>query len=208
MPVRLITAPASEPVTLDEAKAHLRLESAADDAYVEQIITAARQHVEELCWRGLVTQTWELVLEAFAGQDALELPRWTRRHFHMAEPLVLPRGNLAELPEDAPAISSVKYIDPNGVERTLESTEYTADSVSVPGRILPAYGKRWPDTRDQWDAVRVQYVVGWAAEQVPAPLRQAVLLVLAEMYERRTAEVGVMPAVVALCEPYRLNRVG
>jgi uncharacterized phiE125 gp8 family phage protein len=184
---RIVTPPASEPVTLAEAKTHLRLESTADDTYVSTCIQAARQHIEEVCWRGVVTQTWEAVLEGFPCGNEVELPG----------------GNLG-------ATSSVTYVDADGVSQTLATTIYEADTVSVPGRLLLAYGQSWPATRCQWNAVRVRYTVGWAVADVPAPIKQALLLLVAQLYEHRVPEITgtiVSPvrfAVDALLSPYRL----
>lgn len=189
MRLRVVTPPASEPVTLVEAKAHLRLEGTDDDTYVSALIQAARQHVEEVCWRGVVTQTREAVLECFPDSDGVELPG----------------GNLA-------SITSVTYTDADGASQTLATSVYEADTVSVPGRMLLAYDQSWPSTRSQWDAVRVRYVVGWAVADVPAPLKQALLLLVSQLYEHRTPEVtGVSMgkvgfAVDALLSPYRLVR--
>lgn len=215
MPARLITPAGDEPVTLDEAKDQLRLETSLDDTQVEGLMRAAREYVEQVCWRGLLQQTWELVLNGFHGEDARELPAWSRPHFSFCQPIKLPMGQLATLEDDDPAVISVKYIDQTGVERTLDPAEYTVDNVSVPGRILPAYSKSWPATRDQWDAVRVQYVVGWAdGDTVPGALKQAILMLISQMYEHRTPEVtGAIIAKVqfsfdSLLAPYRINQVG
>jgi uncharacterized phiE125 gp8 family phage protein len=188
MRLRLVTPPAAEPVTLAEAKAHLRIEGAEDDAYVTALIQAARQHVEEVCWRGLVTQEWEAVLEGFPD-GALELPK----------------GNLA-------SIASITYVDSAGATQTLAPATYEADTVSVPGRLLLAYGQSWPSTRCQWDAVRVRYTVGWAAGEVPTPIRQALLLLVAQLYEHRTVDEDralSRPSftVDVLLAPYRLVRL-
>jgi uncharacterized phiE125 gp8 family phage protein len=189
MRLRVVTPPASEPVTLAEAKAHLRLEGTEDDTYVTALIQAARQHAEEVCWRGVVTQTWEVVLEHFPDCEAVDLPG----------------GNLG-------AISSVTYVDADGAEQALNADAYGADAVSVPGRLVLAYNETWPSTRCQWDAVRVRYTVGWAVADVPAPIKQALLLLVSQMYEHRTPEVmGGTPgkvdfAVDALLAPYRLVR--
>lgn len=191
MPARPVTPPDGEPIGLDEAKAHLRLETALDDVYLGGLIAAARHYAEEYCRRGIMQQTWELVLDAFPACEGF---------------IELPRGQLAtELEEDAPAVTSVTYIDVDGVERTLATTEYVIDDVEVPGRVRLAFGKSWPATRAQWDAVRIEYIIGWpTADDVPAPVKQALLLALAEMYEKRTPEVGEMPAVTALLSPYRI----
>lgn len=197
MPTTLITAPADEPVTLAEAKSHLRLEHALDDAAVTAAITAARQWVEEVCWRGLVTQTWERVESAFPADSSLALER---------QGLELPMGNLV-------SVTSLKYIDPDGVERTaVLNTDYVIDTVNVPGRVRRAYAKSWPSVRSQWDAVRCRYVVGWATGEVPKPLKNALLLLVSQLYEHRTPEVTgtiiskVAFAVEALIAPYRLVR--
>jgi uncharacterized phiE125 gp8 family phage protein len=188
--LRLTTAPASEPVTLAEAKAHLRIEHTLDDTYIEVLIAAARQHVEAHCWRGLITQTWELVLEQFPD-DTIGV--------------VLPKGRVA-------SITSVKYIDTDGVEQTCAADVYDLDNDSEPSRLLLAYDQDWPSTRDQWDAVRIRYVVGTDAANVPAAVKQAVLMLVSQMYEHRTPEVvgtivsPVKFAVDALLAPHRLAR--
>jgi len=209
VPFRLVEPSELTPVTVDEAKKQLRLETPDDDDQVERLIGAATKYIEERCWRGLMQQQWELVLPGFCGPSALELPGWVRGQFKMNEALKLPRGHLATLDEeDGPAVESVKYIDPNGVERTLDVGDYSVDNVSLPPVLRPAYGKSWPSTRDQWDAVRILYTVGWGIDEVPEDVKQAVLLAVSEMYEKRTPEIGEMPAVMALIGPYRLNEVG
>ncbi len=216
MPVRLITPPASEPVTLAEAKTQLRLEESLDDEFVLGLIATARAFVEQAAWRGLVTQTWELVKGSFAGEDTLELGFRGRRFLGENTGLVnvgpgslpwieLPKGNLG-------TVTSIKYIDPTGVEQTLASTEYTADAASEPGRIRLAYGKAWPQTREQWDAVVIRYTVGWAVTTNvwagPAPLKQAVLLMLSALYEGRApAVVEPGSTLDMMISPYRLFRL-
>jgi uncharacterized phiE125 gp8 family phage protein len=112
------------------------------------------------------------------------------------------------------AADAVKYIDQNGVQQTLAPSVYTLDNVSVPARLQLAYGQAWPMTREQWDAVRIQYVVGWAnAAAVPPPIIQAMLILIAAMYEFRTPEVDARSlakvgfSVDALLQPYRLVRL-
>ncbi len=216
MPVQLITPPAAEPITLQQAKDHLRLETAFDDAQVNGAILGARMYVEEICWRGLVTQVWELVLERFPGETdcygalipGSSSPFGLSTHqayLRAAEGIEVPKGNLV-------SVGSVKYLEPAaGAVTTLASSEYLVDTVSVPGRIRLAYGKSWPAHRAQWDAIRIQYTVGWAAEAVPQPIKQAMLLLISHLYENRTLEVPgrltpVQFAVDSLLAPYRLAR--
>ncbi len=161
MPAQLITPPVAEPVTLADAKAHLRLDTALDDDYVKSLITMARQYIEEVCWRGLVTQTWELTLDSFQGEDTLELGQRGRRVAGAGGTgfTELPRGNLSSsgflpwivLPKGTlQKVTSIKYIDANGTQQTLAATEYTVDTVEVPGRVRLAFGKYWPWTFTAW----------------------------------------------------------
>jgi uncharacterized phiE125 gp8 family phage protein len=190
--VHLITAPASEPVTLAEAKVHLRLEHALDDSTVTSNIVAARDQVEQFTWRQLVKQTWELVLDGFPACGWVDLPKG---HLYKTSPII-----------------SVKYLDPDRVLQTLADTEYEADAVSVPGKLRLADGKSWPSTRDTWNAVRIQYQVGWDVADVPALLKAAVLVAVAEMYEHRDPIlVGTISSELPinaqrLARGYRLNR--
>lgn len=190
MLTRLVTPPAEEPVTLAEAKAHLRLEHDLDDSYVSTLITAARQYVEEYLWRAVLTQTWELVMDGFpVGVDWIELPK----------------GELQD-------VDSVDYLDSEGVAQ--DWADYDIDFASIPGRIRLIFGGSWPSgVRSAWNSVVIRYVVGWEApEDVPAPIKQAILLLVSQLYENRTPEVtGVTVSAIAfsakaLLAPYRIAR--
>lgn len=167
MGLNLITAPAVEPVTLTEAKAHLYVTHPDDDTLIAAYIAAARMDAENRLARALVTQTWELTLDAFHA--VIELP--------MA-PLA--------------SVTSIKYLDSAGVEQTLDPASYYADTDSEPGAIVPGYGLVWPATRDQRNAVRVRYVAGYGADGtfVPASIRQWILLRIGALYENRESAVA------------------
>lgn len=190
MVTRLATAPASEPITLTEAKDHLRLEVGDDDAHVTDAIASARQWAEEYLWRGIVEQVWELFDKGFPCADEFELPK----------------GNLK-----ANSVT-VKYLDASGTLQTLSSSLYLVDTASVPGRILLPFGGVWPTTLCQWNALQVTYTVGWAVGSVPGPIKSALKLLISHFYEFRTPEVigasvaEVPFSVKALLDPYRLAR--
>lgn len=220
MTPRVVIEPAVEPVTLTEAKKHLRLEVNDDDADVMRMIVAARQHIEKVCWRGLVAQTLELTLPGFYEQIA-DSPAWSMRFFRQDRPVPLPGGHLTavdELPTESPALTTpvrwVKYLDAaEGALQTLSPSAYEVDSAARPGALRPIYGGQWPDTLDRWNAVTIRYVVGWKAASVPGALKQAILLLVSQMYEHRTPEVSgtiiarVNFSVNSLTEPFRFSRV-
>ena len=188
MAIKVITEPTTEPVSLQECKDHLRIVHDDEDTLIEAYAKAARRYVEQvLCWRALITQELELVLDNFQSQ------------------FKLPRPPLQE-------ITSIKYTDKDGTEHTVDADNYIVDTDSEPGRIVPAYGKSWPtDTLEPINAVRIRYKAGYGdnAEDVPQELRQAILILTAHFYEMREPVVvgqtvaNVPWTVEALSLPYR-----
>jgi uncharacterized phiE125 gp8 family phage protein len=181
----VITPPAAEPLTLAEAKLHLRGPVAADDDLVTALIQAAREQVENYVHRALINQTRELTLDCFPPMIELPFPPVT-------------------------SLTSLKYTDVNGAEQTIAGADLDIDIASSPARIRPAYGQSWPSPRPGFNAVRARYVCGYGAAgaSVPAPLRHALRLLLAHFYENREAVVigqvpGELPlSVAALLNPY------
>lgn len=223
MPLRLITAPASEPVTQLEAETHLRLQPGDDLQHVADTIAAATLFVESYCNRKLFEQTWELVLPGFLGEDTLELG--SRNHgrypgFGFTDPATRP-GELPfiELPLGRiGSVTSIKYIDVNGAEQTLGASVYTVDTASEPGRLMLAYNQDWPETRSpQWDAVKIRYTAGWPAASGawtgPASLKRGLLMAIAHLYDNRGAVVignlvsNIPYSMAAVLEQHRLLRL-
>jgi uncharacterized phiE125 gp8 family phage protein len=163
MSVKLITAPATEPVSLAEAKAHLRVTSSDDDDLITALIVTARGAAEHELQRSLITQTWEKALDMFP--EAIQL-----------------------LCPPVQSVTSVKYLDVDGVEQTLSSASYTLDNASdsTPAWLTPAYGYTWPETYEEVNAVKVRYAAGWAsASSVPQPIKQWMKLQIGHWYENR-----------------------
>lgn len=189
--LKLITAPAAEPVTLTEAKLHARVDHAADDTLITALIAAARQEVEHVTGRALITQTWEMVLPEFADSMDLDL------------------GPVA-------SITSVKYLDSNGAEQTLASTVYDLIDEALPPRLVLKTGQSWPATYAADDAVRIRFVAGYGADgtSVPAAIRAWMWVRISSLYAQREAfitgtSVSDPPGrfLDGLLDPYRIPRI-
>lgn len=154
-----ITTP-TEPVTLAEAKLHLRVDDTDEDALIHGLISAARETCEDRIEGTVPVTGWRLTLDSFP--DAIKLPR---------PPIV--------------SVESVKYLDTAGVQQTLSPLDYVVDTASSPGYIVPAFGKAWPETRDQINAVEVEYTAGSATP--PAAIKAWLLLAVGDMYAHREA---------------------
>jgi len=160
----LYAAPGTEPVSLAEAKAHLRVTHTDEDSLIAELIAAARQWFEEQTYRALVTQTWDLKLDEFPrGEDPIRLPR---------APLQ--------------SVTSITYTDTVGATQTLAAAAYVVSATRQPGVIRPAYGYVWPEAQDKPDAVTVRFVAGYgAAAAVPAQIKAAIKLLIGQLYEFR-----------------------
>lgn len=185
MSVVVSSAPATEPVTLIEAKAHLYVDTSNDDTLITTMISTARIYVENYTRRSLITQTLVARYDRFPSLFQLEKP-----------PLQ--------------SVTSIAYLDPAGDSQTVSSGDYDVDIYSTPPRVTEAYGTTWPSTRvDVPNVVTVTYVAGYgAAAAVPETLKHAVLMLIGHWYENREAtsqqiNVSDIPmSVDSLIRPY------
>jgi uncharacterized phiE125 gp8 family phage protein len=165
---KITVDPTLEPVSISEAKSHLRITWDSEDASIDAIINSARWFVETFTRRALINRTIETRFDAFANSMFLPQP-----------PLV--------------SVSSVQYIDGNGDAQTLSTDVYDVDTYSEPGRIWLKYGQSYPTPRAESHAVRVTHVSGYgsARSSIPGQLRQAMLMMIGHFYENREA-VGAL----------------
>lgn len=157
----LVTGPTVEPITLDEAKQQARILDDNSNAVLQGYITTAREAAEAYMGRGILTQTWKLVLDNWA--NIIPLP--------MAHPL---QNDGTATPSTAVA---VQYYDDAGALQTLATTVYDVDTVSRPGRVVLKPSQSWPSvqsTRRQ-GAIEITYVVGWTdVALVPERIKQGI----------------------------------
>ena len=165
-----LSTPATEPLTLADAMQHLRVDFSDDDALISALIVTARQQAEHRTGRALITQQWRLGLDQFPV-DSLELP--------------LPMLQ---------SVQSVTYLDADGVRQTLAGAEYDVITDELVGRLVPAYGKTWPQCRIWPGSVQVSYTCGYgAAADVPQSIKAWMLLAIGAWYENREALVAGQP---------------
>jgi uncharacterized phiE125 gp8 family phage protein len=159
----LITGPTMEPVSLAEAKAHCRITEADEDGVIAGYILAARNHVETETRRALLTQTWELTLDAWPAS------------------IVLPRP-------PAISITSISYVDAQGATQTLAADQYRLVKQDTgEWAIIPAYQVTWPTLRVDASVVTVRYACGYGTlpGSIPEELRQAMLLLVEHWFRNR-----------------------
>jgi len=159
----LVTAPVNTPVTLSEAKAHMRVTFSDDDTIIAIYINAATALCEQILQRKLVTQTWKMYLDYWPSQIKLLF------------------GNLQ-------SVTHIKYTDTDDSQETFSSDYYYVDTASIPGRVILKDQQTWPtDTLNASNPIEIQFVTGYGDEStdIPADIRNAVLLTTSHFYENR-----------------------
>lgn len=180
----IITPPAVEPVSLAKIKAHLKITSSNQDEELQDLITAARWHIETTLGRAFMTQTLEGYLPGFPVGGVIDIPR---------PPLA--------------AVTFVKYFDTDGVERTLSADTYHVEPAGFTGSIILKDAGGWPATAVDPRAVTIRWIAGFAdAATFPPPLKHAMKLLVAHWYYNREATGETRQALPlafkALTDPY------
>lgn len=187
MGLRLITAPATTPISLDQAKAHLRVVDNDEDDLITALIIAATDYVETLLGRALIDQTWELVLDAFPASD----PFATDTIPDIADGAIkIPKPPLIE-------VISINYADESGNDQVVASSSYYVDTTSRYGWVVPQGGAlAWPATINAINSVRIRFRAGFLdsgssppVENIPKSITAAMFLLIGALYENREQTV-------------------
>jgi uncharacterized phiE125 gp8 family phage protein len=187
----LNTAPSVEPVSLSDVKAQLSIDGASDDTLLTIYITAARQHAEEITGLALITQTWDIVLDAWPSQgepwfDGVKQGTMSALSSNSrAANVILPRYPL----------QSVDSITADAVAVTIADV-FTADTYQKPGRLVVKSGSTWPSYVQNANAIVITYTAGFGDEatDVPAALRVGLLQMIASLYSHRGDECSMEDA--------------
>ena len=185
--------PVGEPLTLAEVKAHIRVDVPDDDVLITALITAVRQHAEQITARSLMTQKWAYTTDGFYTPESGTLR--------------LEKGPIT-------SIDSITYVAMDGTTQVMPASDYVADLTGQLARITPRFGKIWAITLPQIASVTVNFTAGYgAADKVPELLKQWIKLRVGSCFENREdvlvgARIIVveMPFIDSLLDAYRIVR--
>ncbi len=189
MTLILVTPPSVEPVSLAEAKQWLRVETDAEDTLVSSLIVSARLVAEQTTRRLLLSQGWRILLDAWPSGDVFDLP---------LAPLL--------------SVDAIRMRDAAGGVQTLDVASYMADL--GPDRSRLAFVSPPPSPARAMNGVEIDVTAGYGADagDVPQPIRQAMLMLIAHWFENRgdvfDHDRASLPApVAALLSPWRRARL-
>lgn len=194
MSLVLTAAPAVEPVSLAEAKAHLRVDSSAEDAFIQSLILTSRLHIEAALGLALVEQAWTWTFDAWPTEGGIAFPM---------RPVI--------------TVQSVKVVDAGISYASLDPARYVLDGDGNPARLLPAT-LPLPVPAIPAQGIEVVFTAGFgaSASAVPAAIKQALLLLVAHWFENRepvvlgprgTSATRIPDTVSELLAPFRTARL-
>lgn len=182
----VVTPPTFEPLSLDEAKQHLRVDTSDEDALIQNYVRTSRRYLEWKYNRAFITQTLTISLDTF-GQPGWWPPAAV---YYAPSYLPSPVWGIVELRPPLQSVTLVTYVDFAGVTQTLASSKYVVDTFSEPGRMAPAVGQIWPVSGPVPGAVKITFVSGYTtAALVPDDMKEAMRLLIGHYYLNREAVV-------------------
>lgn len=193
-----LTPPAGDVITLARARTHLRLDAADADPLetdlLEAAIASAVGHLDGrgqgTLGRALLTQQWQATGDRPADDVAGGWP-----------------GFVLELPP----LREVEKVEPRIGGQYQALTDGAWETVRLPAErvaVIPAGGAAWPEADIHPAAWRVTFATGYGTgDEVPAPIRAAILLMVADLYDNRDgktqANLVENPTVERLLNPFR-----
>ena len=187
----MTAAPAVEAISVAEAKAYLRVDHEHEDALISSLIVTSRLQIEAALELALITQDWSMEIDAWPDSGIVELP---------VRPVQL--------------IDAVKVVTGSSGLVTLDDDSYVLDGTSNPAR-LQSHSGRWPMPGVVAQGIEIAFTAGFgdSADDVPASIKQALLLLISHWYEQRdpvaigTVAAQIPDSVSALLAPYRTVRI-
>lgn len=165
MHLKEITPPASEPITIEQARDWVSVVGDSHDDKLNALIKAAREDVEDITSRQMLTTVYELYMDEFTQEIKMPKP-------------------------PIQSIASVNYIDPDDTDYTeLASANWSLDDVSEPARLEASYSNSWPSTKDVMNAVKIRFTTGYsAASGIPERYKIAMRLFIEHNFYNRGEE--------------------
>jgi uncharacterized phiE125 gp8 family phage protein len=174
----LVSSATGTVIDLEEIKRHLRIPIGFthDDDYLESLRDVAINWVEEYTNRKLAYQRWKVHLDNWPSGDCITIPY---------------------APLSSAPTTAVRYTDSDSSTVTFSSSQWELDTDSIPGRLCLKYNEDWP-TATLWNVnpITVEFRCGHgnSSSDIPVEIRQAMLLVIGDLYENReNTLLGVVP---------------
>ena len=209
------SAPAVEPITLADVKAHLRIDTGDEDALLQSLILTSRLHIEVALGLALIQQTWSCFFDRWpALQDARGAPLQPAGVvFTVADPRARldAASDAVMLPiHPIQSVDAIRVYAEDGTFAALPLDGFSIDRASNPARVVRQFSTATPTPGRRVNGIELSVTAGFGPNpsDVPASIRLALLMLVAHWYEHRDpGEIGSAAAKVpqlisALLSPY------
>lgn len=209
--LKLVTAPASEPVLLADVKTFLRIDTNADDTMLTDFIKAATRIIEKWINRRLITQTWDFYLDNFPYFYSFDSLKEGVTEGKLSE--YLGTKKFIQIPlYPLQSVTFLKTYDENNVDYTMDSNLYHIDTISEPGRFSLKLNSTWPSTvLRPVNGVQIRFICGYgSSSDVPFEIKQAIMQTVGLFYSNRgcsETEDSIPKSALALLQAYRVMRL-
>lgn len=191
------TEPSVYPVTLAEAKAHLRIDTTDDDSLITSLLASATRWAEDYCDRTFVHTQYTMRLDSFYGAIGSPVQFGLKADGNNIDgrQSIVPNLDI-ELPRPpmvtattATAVTITYTPVAGAATTTLDAAEYRVDRNATPGVCRPLYGKTWPSHLVDQNSTTVTWWAGYSSDgsRVPAPVKSAILMIVSHLWSNRDA---------------------
>lgn len=212
--LQLVNGPQQEPLGLEQAKAHLRVDFNDDDNLILALIRTARELTESLINRAIFSRQYLLTLDQFPYPTSINTMTPSSRDNYLGTGLYFEWNGIKLPVPRVISVDSITYLDDSGQTQTLDSSSYATDLVSEPARIVPAHRGTWPYPNSYVPgSIKVTFTSGtWTEDTLPGSIQQAMLLLIGHLYANREAVsektlTQVPLAVDYLLAPYKFHNL-
>ncbi|MDG1419256.1 MAG: hypothetical protein P8P99_15775 [Maricaulis sp.] len=193
MSLSQITPPATEPITLEQAKARLRLSDDTQNSRLVHLIRTARQRIEYESGRAIFNQTWVERRDSWQAQrgQKCRLAAFATQFTLVKPPLV--------------SIERIEVFDADNFGTLWDPSQYFIDTLADPGRIALGRNAQFPEPGRAIAGIEIEFVCGYgtAVDDVPAGLIEASGLLMQAMFESEDEAVTLPLRVQSLIAPWR-----
>jgi hypothetical protein len=211
----LVLSPSLKPLSLEEVKGFLKIDVADEDVLLNALIDSATERLQDYLNIKIMYQKWAIYFDCFGvsrNPKADNYDSWSEGYipdlFSTLNYLELPIGNIQR-------IESFKTYDDDNEYYLFDKSNYNVDLYTTPARIALKRNSVWPATvLRTLNGVEIIVEVGWVTQdEVPAPIKQALRLYIAQMYESRGDDTNeenrraIPTAALALIDHLKLYRI-
>lgn len=198
---KVTTAPASEPVTVEELKTFARIDTSTEDSLLSGLITSVRQASELYCGRAFIEQTITLYFDFWPGAMAVPNSMYLAWGTSLMTELPLP---------PLISVTSISTLDEAGVATVYSSDNYFVRTDAEPGQVVIKNGATPPiNTNRYFGGYKIIYKAGYgsAASDVPESIKLGIKLWATMIYENRLPINDPPWEVKTMLDPYRIMKL-